>query len=118
MVARGEIYWLRFRGEGSEPEGRHPALIVQADRFNRSTIQTVVAAMITSNLALADSPGNVRLRKREGGLPKASVVNVTQLRTYDKARFSERIGQLGQERMTQVMGGLALVFGWESQSSP
>ena len=62
---QGEVYWLRFRGEGSESRGRRPALVVQHDRFNRSAIATTVVAAITSNLRLAAMPGNVRLRERK-----------------------------------------------------
>jgi mRNA interferase MazF len=58
-------------------------------------------------------PGNVRLRKGEGGLPQASVVNVSQLRTVDRSRLSERIGAVGDDRMAQILRGLALVLGIE-----
>ena len=47
-MRQGEIYWLHFKGIGSEPAGRRPALIVQHDRFNRSAIQTTVVAAVTS----------------------------------------------------------------------
>jgi mRNA interferase MazF len=111
VVAQGDVYWLTFRGVGSEPDGRRPALVVQHDRFNRSAMQTTVVAAVTSNLRLAEMPGNVRLRKREAGLDRPSVVNVTQLRTLDKSRLTDRIGRLGDARMGEVLAGLALVFG-------
>lgn len=50
--------------------------IVQAEAFNRSRIRTVVCVVVTSNLRLADAPGNVLLSRRESGLPKDSVANV------------------------------------------
>jgi mRNA interferase MazF len=111
VVAQGEVFWLTFRGVGSELEGRRPALIVQHDRFNRSAIQTTLVAAITSNLRLAEMPGNVRLRKREAGLDRSCVVNVSQIRTLDKSRLTERVGKLSQGRLRQVLGGLELVFG-------
>jgi mRNA interferase MazF len=113
-MRQGEVYWLRFAGQGSEPEGRRPALIVQHDRFNRSAIQTTVVAAVTSNLRLAAMPGNVRLRKGEAGLPRPSVVNVTQLRTIDRERLTGRVGQLGPNRMREVLAGLALVLGLDA----
>ena len=113
-MRQGEIYWLHCGGiEGSEPAGRRPALVVQHDRFNRSAIATVVVAAITSNRRLADMPGNVRLRREEAALNQTCVVNVTQLRTVDRARLTERIGVLGEARMLQVLCGLALVLGTE-----
>ena len=111
MIRQGELYWTTFAGDGSEPRGRRPALVVQDDRFNRTPIATTVVAAITSNLRWADAPGNVRLRKGEAKIPKASVVNVTQLKTIDKAKLVERIGILDRDRMAQVLDGIALVFG-------
>ncbi len=110
-MRQGDVVWFRFGGEGSEPAGRRPALVVQDDRFNRSAINTTVVAAITSNLRLAAMPGNVRLRKGEAGLPRPSVVNVTQLRTVDRSRLGKTLGTLGDGRMDQVRQGLALVLG-------
>ena len=110
-MRQGEIYWLHFRGLGSEPAGRRPALVVQHDRFNRSAIQTTIVAAITSNLLLAEVPGNVRLKKGEAHLPRPSVVNLTQVRTIDRERLGELIGTLSPLRIRQVLQGLALVFG-------
>jgi mRNA interferase MazF len=112
---QGEVYWLRFGGRGSEPEGRRPAVVVQHDRFNRSAIATAVVAAITSNLRLAAAPGNVRLRKGEANLPRASVVNVSQLTTVDRARLSERVGALSRARRREVLEGVGLVLGLELQ---
>jgi mRNA interferase MazF len=113
-MRQGEVYWLRFAGQGSEPDGRRPALVVQHDRFNRSAIQTTVVAAITSSLRLAAMPGNVRLRKGEANLPRSSVVNVTQLRTIDRERLTEKVGQLAPGRVREVLDGLALVFGLDA----
>ena len=114
MTRQGEVYWLSFGSpEGSEPAGRRPALVVQHDRFNRSAISTIVVAAVTSNLRLAGMPGNVRLRKGEAGLPMPSVVNISQLRTVDRSRLSERIGVLGPTRLREVLQGLVLLLGTE-----
>lgn len=112
MIRQGELYWLHFGSpHGSEPAGRRPALVVQHDRFNRSAVATILVAAITSNLRLAAMPGNVRLRKGEAGLELPSVVNVSQVRTVDRTRLGDRIGQLGHERLQDVLGGLALWLG-------
>jgi mRNA interferase MazF len=112
VIRQGEIYWLQFgAAHDSAPAGRRPALVVQHDRFNRSAISTTVVVAITSNLRLAAMPGNVRLRRGEAGLPRASVVNISQIRTVDRARLAERVGALGLSRMRDVLAGLALLFG-------
>jgi mRNA interferase MazF len=119
VIRQGEIYWLHFgASRGSAPAGRRPSLVVQHDRFNRSTISTTVVAAITSNLRLGAMPGNVRLRRGEAGLPRASVVNVSQLRTIDRSRLVERVGVLGTSRIRDTLGGLALLFGTNEASNP
>ena len=114
-MRQGEIYLFHFkraqREATSEPAGRRPVLVVQSDRFNRGGIQTAIVAALTSNVMLAASPGNVRLRKGEANLPRASVVNVTQLRTVDRSALGEHVGTLGPERMRDVLLGLTLVLG-------
>lgn len=115
VMRQGEVYWLRFRGAGSEPEGRRPAVVLQDDAFNRSAIQTTVVAAITSNLSLMGMPGNVRLRKGEAGLPKPSVVNLSQIRTIDRSRLDRRIGCLGPVRVREVLRGLVTVFGIDEE---
>jgi mRNA interferase MazF len=112
VIRQGEIYWLHFGdADGSALAGSRPALVVQHDRFNRSSISTTVVAAITSNLRLGAMPGNVRLRRGEAGLPLASVVNVSQIRTIDRTRIVDRVGVLGTSKMREVLEGLALLLG-------
>jgi mRNA interferase MazF len=117
VIRQGEVYWLHFGPvEGSAPAGRRPAVVVQHDRFNRSAISTTVVAAVTSNLRLAAMPGNVRLRRGEAGLPLASVVNVSQIRTIDRTRLVERVGVLGAGKTREVLRGLALLLGTDEGS--
>jgi mRNA interferase MazF len=109
-MRQGDVFWLTFRGQGSEPLGRRPAVVVQHDRFNRTAIGTTVVAAITSNLRHAGVPGNVRLRRGEANLRRASVINVTQVRTIDRRRLTERIGSLSPTRLRELQRGMALVF--------
>jgi len=85
-------------------------LIVSANSFNDSRINTVVAAVITSNLRLADAPGNVRLPTKGTGLTKVSVANVSQIITVDKTFLTERIGRLNPRLLAEVDDGLRLVL--------
>lgn len=94
----------------SEPGYRRPVLIVQSDAFNSSRIRTVIAAVITTNTRLAGAPGNVLLTRRESGLPKESVVNVSQVVTLDKSYLRERVGSLPRGRLGAVEAGLRLVL--------
>jgi mRNA interferase MazF len=110
-MKRGEIRWAELPApRASEPGFRRPVLVVQADSFNRSRIGTVVVAVITSNLRLADAPGNVRLTRKQSGLPRESVVNVSQLLTLDRSLLSERVGRAPSSVMGSVESGLRLAL--------
>jgi mRNA interferase MazF len=111
-MIRGEIWWASLRAPlGSEPAYRRPILIVQADSFNRSKIKTIIAAAVTSNLRLAPAPGNVRLTKRQSGLKRDSVVNVSQVVTLNKSFLTERVGRVPASKLREVDEGLRLVLG-------
>lgn len=85
-LARGEIWWAELpEPTGLDPGYRRPVLIVQNDAFNRSRLHTTIAVVLTGNLRLVDAPGNVLLPARATGLPRDSVVNVTQLITPDRS---------------------------------
>jgi len=108
---RGEIWWADLPAPtGSGPGMRGPVLVVQADPFNRSRIATVIVAVITSNLALAAAPGNVRLARAASGLRKASVVNVSQLLTIDRTLLADRVATLPADVLRKVDDGLRLVL--------
>lgn len=110
-MKRGEIWWASLpEPKGSEPGYRRPVVLVQADEFNRSNISTVVCASITSNLALANAPGNIRLSARSSGLSKPSVVNVSQLITVDKRFLSAKIKTIDLQSMSQIDESLRLVL--------
>ena len=110
-MERGEIWWAELEDpRGSEPGFRRPLVVVQSDGFNRSRIQTLVCVVITSNLRLADAPGNVLLPKRDSGLPKDSVANVSQVVTVDRAVLTERVSKLGPTFRASIDRGLRLVL--------
>jgi mRNA interferase MazF len=110
VIQQGDVVWISLPDtEGSAPAGRRPVVILQHNRFNRTTIATVVVAAITSKMKYAELPGNVRLRKGEGGLQRASVVNVTQLATVDRSQLGPRTGTLTSARLGQVWAGIRLV---------
>jgi mRNA interferase MazF len=110
-IRQGQVYWIDFGPvAGSAPAERHPCVVVQNDVFNRSAIQTSVVCLITSNLRRANAPGNVLLKKGEANLPKASVVNVSQILTVDKAELAECSGNLSGAAAHAVRDGLQLLF--------
>jgi mRNA interferase MazF len=108
---QGDIFWVGFGRSGdSGPSGKRPAVIIQNDLLNRSNIRTTVVALITSNIKLGEVPGNVRLKRGMGNIPKSSVVVVSQLATVDKTRLLEKIGTLTKETADQVLEGCHMVI--------
>ncbi|HDP33997.1 MAG TPA: type II toxin-antitoxin system PemK/MazF family toxin [Candidatus Hydrogenedentes bacterium] len=111
VIRQGEVYWVNLGApRGSAPGYRHPHVVVQNNLFNASRIATIVVCPLTSKLRYANAPGNVLLNKGEGQLPKASVVNVSQVFTVDKSDIEEKIGALSDKRIKQILDGVALVL--------
>ena len=72
-TTRGSIYWADLgEARGSRPAKRRPVLVIQSNPFNTSRLNTIIAAVITSNTALVAMPGNVFLPAVASGLPKDS----------------------------------------------
>jgi len=106
-INRGDVFWIGpDDSRGPVPSYSHPHVVVQDDVFNHSRITTVVVCALTSNLHRANEPGNVLLEVGEGNLPKQSVVVVSQISSFDKARLGERIGSLSDTRVEQILAGL------------
>ena len=112
MVAqRGDIWWASLpEPVASEPGYRRPIVVVQSDDFNRSEIRTVLAVILTTNLRLAEVPGNVLLLSRQTGLPKDCVANVSQLVTADRSFLTERVGNLSLSLLERIEDGLRLIL--------
>jgi len=108
-MRRGELWWASLpEPTGSGPGFRRPVLIVQSNPFIESRIATVIVAVVTSNLALAQASGNVRLAKSYSGLRKESVVNVSQILTLDRCLLTSKIKALPARSMLRIDEGLQL----------
>ena len=112
MIRRGSICWADLgKPQGNRPAKRRPVLVIQADPFNASRLNTTLAAAITSNTGLAAMPGNVFLPAATSGLPKDSVVNVTALVTLNKTDLDAETGHLPAALMSNVDRGLRRILG-------
>jgi len=110
-MVRGEIWWANLpRPRGSAPAKRRPVLIIQGDSFNRSGINTVICAVITSNTELASLPGNLLLEKSVSGLEKTSTVNFSQITSLDKTDLTEQVAMLPNYMLEKVNNCLKLVL--------
>jgi mRNA interferase MazF len=112
VMQRGEIWWADLpEPAGSAPGYRRPVLVLQSDDFTRSRIQTVIVIVLTTNLRLAEAPGNVLIMAGDTGLPKDSVVNVSQIITVNKSFLTERVRRVDAQIMFLVEDGVRTVLG-------
>ena len=109
VIHQGEIYWVDLElPAGSEPGLLRPCVVVQNDLANSSRLKTTMLCGVTSRIERARHLGNVLLESGEGGLPRRSVVNVSQVVTVDKSQIHERIGALSAKRVREIIHGINL----------
>jgi len=110
-IKRGEIYYADLSPViGSEQGGMRPVLIVQNDVGNKHS-PTVIAAAITSQKEKSRLPTHISLNAQDCGLAKDSIVLLEQVRTLDKKRLKERMGELDNDSMSRVDNALSVSFG-------
>ena len=113
LVRQGEIYWLNLpEPKQSEPGFRRPCVVIQNDTFNRSRIRTTIVCTLTTNIKLANAPGNILLTKGEGNLSRNSVANISQILTVNKTDLmpESKIGKLSAEKIESIIAGLQIIF--------
>lgn len=112
MIKRGELYYADLSPViGSEQGGLRPILIVQNDIGNKYS-PTIIAAAITSQINKAKLPTHIELDASTYGLAKDSVILLEQIRTLDKTRLKEKIGELDNLKMNQVNEALLVSLGF------
>ena len=112
MVKRGDLYYADLSPViGSEQGGVRPVLIVQNNVGNRYS-PTIIAAAVTSQLDKAKLPTHIALPAGQCGLAKDSVVLLEQIRTLDKRRLQDKIGELPLNVMARVNEALLISLGF------
>ena len=110
-MVKGEIWWADLPEPiGSIPGKRRPVLILQNDLINRSAIDTVIVASITSKIVLAKAPGNILLEKKDSSLDRTSVVNLSQIVTVNKSWLTENVGMLRKDIIERIDRGIEIIF--------
>ena len=112
LIKQGDIYWADLPDpRGSEPGYRRPVVIVQQTAINASSIETILCVPLTTQVRLAQSPGNVLLSPRQTGLPKPSVANVSQVITLDKRFLASYVATLPDSALQTVLDGINFMLG-------
>jgi mRNA interferase MazF len=115
-VRRGDIYYADLSNAtvGSEQGGTRPVLIIQNNKGNMHS-PTVIAAAITSHNKRG-LPTHIELKDDSYGLSKNSTIMLEQIRTIDKTRLKEKIGQLDKEMMDKVDKAIFISFGIDTDT--
>lgn len=112
VIKRGEIYYADLNPVvGSEQGGIRPIVVLQNDVGNKYS-PTVIAAATTSRLTKAKLPTHIELSHDATPMPKDSVVLLEQIRTIDKSRIKEKIGELSPDVMQRINDALLLSLGF------
>jgi len=112
MITRGELYIANLDPvTGSEQGGIRPVLVVQNDIGNKFS-PTVIVLAITSQIDKAKLPTHVPISAQGHGLQRDSVVLAEQIRTLDKKRLKEKIGELSPESLKLVTQALKVSLGF------
>ena len=112
LIKRGDLYYADLSPVvGSEQGGVRPVLIIQNDVGNKYS-PTVIVAAITSAINKAKIPTHIELSSRDYGLSKDSVVLLEQLRTLDKRRLKEKIGEIDVFTMKHIDNALLISLGF------
>ena len=110
-IKRGDIYYADLSPVvGSEQGGVRPVLIVQNDVGNKYS-PTVIAAAITSQQFKTKLPTHISVDAAACGLSKDSVVLLEQIRTLDKQRLREKMGNLPDRDMSRINDALSVSVG-------
>ena len=110
MIKRGELYYADLSPVvGSEQGGLRPCLVVQNDVGNKYSPCTIIA-IITSRTTKAKLPTQCWISKT-CGLRVDSMVECEQLRTIDKSRLKQKVGEITEEEMKQVNKCLRISVG-------
>ena len=116
MINRGDLFSACLDPVvGSEQGGIRPVLVIQNDVGNRHS-PTVIVLAVTGQMNKARLPTHVPIDCEGTGLVKDSVVLAEQIRTLDKRRLRERIGQLRPEVMARVSEAVKISLGFSGNT--
>ena len=96
-IRKNDVYYADLSPViGSEQGGVRPVLVLQNNVGNKHA-PTIIVAAITSRMKRAKMPTHVPVRMESGRLPKNSIVMLEQIRTIDKVRLVNFVGQVTNE---------------------
>lgn len=105
-IKRGQIYLADLNPViGSEQGGIRPVVVIQNDMGNHFS-STIIVAAITSKNNKKSIPTHAKLDNNT--LQKESIALMEQIRTIDKCRLIELLGEVSKEEMVRMVEALRI----------
>ncbi|MEC9347651.1 MAG: type II toxin-antitoxin system PemK/MazF family toxin [Pseudomonadota bacterium] len=92
--------------EGSEIAKTRPCVVISPDEMNRH-LRTVIVAPMTSTVKDYPSRVDVTFRRRKGQ------VALDQIRTVDRSRLTDRMGQIPEQPARRIADTLVRMFDYD-----
>ncbi len=109
IVKKGEVYYADLNPIiGCEQGGCRPVIIVQNNTGNLYSPTTIIVP-VTARKRKKALPTHIKVKG--AGLPKKSIALLEQLRTIDKSRLKEKIGEITQTSLNKIGKGLLISLG-------
>lgn len=97
----GEIYLMKFSGDGCEQSGLRPGLVFQNNTGNIYS-PNIIALPITSSLKKSGQPTHVVLYSADTGLKRDSMVLCENPERLSKEKIGKYITKLSEKYMRQI----------------
>jgi mRNA interferase MazF len=112
LMRRGEIWTAKLNpNKGAEIGNIRPVLVIQDDRLNQTSLQTILVLPLTTQFRPAFAPMRVKIAARDRLLKDCYAV-VEQIRVADRGRFGEGpLATLTTEEMAAVEKSMRAVMG-------
>lgn len=109
-VKRGEI-WLADLSptKGSEHAGIRPVLVVQTDRANPYSPNTIIVPF-TTKIRQRLLPSHVFVSSSDEDIKDDSVLLCEQIRVFDKSRLIKKFGKLSENPMSEVEQAIKIIL--------
>lgn len=109
-IQRGDIFYADLNPAiGSEQGGIRPVIVVQNDVGNYYS-PTIIVTVLTTKLK-KHLPTHIDIRAGDGNIASDSTILLEQLRTIDKNRLKQYIGNVSENIMDKIDRGMLISLG-------
>lgn len=107
-VKKGQVYWAHLEGaQGSEQNGTRPVIVIQNNKGNECAPTTIIAPL-TTHISCKPLPTVVYIAPQDSGLKRLCSAHLEQIRTIDKTRLGDLVGQVSFETIKEINKALRI----------